>query len=129
MSALPSVSATQWRERAAALKPRSGVFIDGRFVPSASGATFDNIKETGKKNFHEYLQEIDGLYAGKAVARGERIGRIGDSDVNGGWPPHLHLQIIGDLLGMEGDFPGGEVDIIYRFTLVDGLISRLEIAP
>ena len=43
MSALPSVSATQWRERAAALKPRSGVFIDGRFVPSASGATFDNI--------------------------------------------------------------------------------------
>ncbi|MET9312219.1 nuclear transport factor 2 family protein [Kribbella sp. NPDC003505] len=30
---------------------------------------------------------------------------------------------------LEGDFPGGEVDIIYRFTLVDGLISRLEIAP
>jgi glutathione S-transferase len=28
-------------------------------------ATFDNIRETGKKNFHEYLQEIDGLYAGK----------------------------------------------------------------
>jgi len=28
-------------------------------------ATFDNIKETGKKNFHEYLQEIDGFYAGK----------------------------------------------------------------
>jgi len=28
-------------------------------------ATFDNIKETGKKNFHEYLQEIYGLYAGK----------------------------------------------------------------
>src|SRR5262245_12714344 len=43
MSAQPKVSSTQWRERAAALKPRSGVFIDGRFVPSASGATFDNI--------------------------------------------------------------------------------------
>jgi glutathione S-transferase len=28
-------------------------------------ATFDNIRATGKKNFHEYLQEIDGLYAGK----------------------------------------------------------------
>jgi glutathione S-transferase len=28
-------------------------------------ATFDNIRETGKKNFHGYLQEIDGLYAGK----------------------------------------------------------------
>ena len=29
------------------------------------GDVFDNIKETGKKNFHEYLKEIDGLYAGK----------------------------------------------------------------
>src|SRR5688572_5027049 len=47
MSAAPPmdapISATQWRERAAALKLRSGVFIDGRFVPSVSGATFDNI--------------------------------------------------------------------------------------
>ena len=47
MSAAPSmdapISATQWRERAAALKLRSGVFIDGRFLPSVSGATFDNI--------------------------------------------------------------------------------------
>src|SRR6187455_173157 len=39
----PGISATQWRERAAALKPRSGIFIDGRFVSAANGATFDNI--------------------------------------------------------------------------------------
>ncbi|HET7810047.1 MAG TPA: aldehyde dehydrogenase [Steroidobacteraceae bacterium] len=47
MSAQPAVpatvSATQWRERAAALKPRTGVFIEGRFVAAASGASFDNI--------------------------------------------------------------------------------------
>ncbi|HEV8444951.1 MAG TPA: aldehyde dehydrogenase [Steroidobacteraceae bacterium] len=43
MSASPAITATQWRERAAAVKPRNGVFIDGRFVPSASGATFDNL--------------------------------------------------------------------------------------
>jgi hypothetical protein len=30
---------------------------------------------------------------------------------------------------LEGDFPGGVVDIIYRFTLADGLITKLEIAP
>lgn len=30
---------------------------------------------------------------------------------------------------LEGDFPGGVVDIIYRFTLADDLITRLEIAP
>jgi len=43
MSASLPLSASQWRERAAALKPRSQVFIDGRFAPAASGATFDNI--------------------------------------------------------------------------------------
>jgi hypothetical protein len=30
---------------------------------------------------------------------------------------------------LEGDFPGGVVDVIYRFTLADGLVTRLEIAP
>jgi acyl-CoA reductase-like NAD-dependent aldehyde dehydrogenase len=39
----PALSTTQWRERAGALKLRAGVFIDGRFVPAASGATFDNL--------------------------------------------------------------------------------------
>ncbi|HEX6397841.1 MAG TPA: aldehyde dehydrogenase [Steroidobacteraceae bacterium] len=43
MSAQPTFTATEWRERAATLEPRSGVFIEGRFVPSATGATFDNI--------------------------------------------------------------------------------------
>ena len=30
---------------------------------------------------------------------------------------------------LEGDFPGGVVDLIYRFTLADDLITTLEIAP
>ena len=30
---------------------------------------------------------------------------------------------------LEGNFPGGVVDVIYRFTLADDLIQRLEIAP
>jgi acyl-CoA reductase-like NAD-dependent aldehyde dehydrogenase len=48
MAANPS-SAAEWRSRAAALKPRSQVFIDGRFVASVDGATFDNINPaTGK---------------------------------------------------------------------------------
>ncbi len=49
MAAQPTVSAADWRHRAAALEPRSQVFIDGRFAPAASGATFDNINPaTGK---------------------------------------------------------------------------------
>ncbi|MBA9050356.1 nuclear transport factor 2 family protein [Streptomyces griseofuscus] len=30
---------------------------------------------------------------------------------------------------LEGDFPGGRVDLRYRFTLAHGLISELAIAP
>ena len=30
---------------------------------------------------------------------------------------------------LEGDFPGGVVDLRYRFVLADNLISELEIAP
>jgi hypothetical protein len=30
---------------------------------------------------------------------------------------------------LEGDFPGGHVDLAYEFQLKDGLISRLTIAP
>ncbi len=49
MAAQPDVSAAQWRERAAALELRTLVFIDGRFAPAASGATFDNVNPaTGK---------------------------------------------------------------------------------
>ena len=43
MSAQPSITAAEWRARAAALKPRSQMFVDGSFAPAASGATFDNI--------------------------------------------------------------------------------------
>jgi 4-aminobutyrate aminotransferase-like enzyme len=49
---------------------------------------------------------LEGLYAGKPIACGERFGRIGAADINGGWTPHLHFQIITDLLDMGCDFPG-----------------------
>ena len=43
---------------------------------------------------------------GKPVAAGEQIAAMGSMDENGGWPPHLHFQIILDMLGKEGDFIG-----------------------
>lgn len=43
---------------------------------------------------------------GKRVAAGEPIGALGESHENVGWPPHLHFQIIRDLDGREGDYPG-----------------------
>ena len=47
-----------------------------------------------------------GLVAGDRVAAGTRIARIGAQGENGGWPPHLHFQIVTDLLDMRGDFAG-----------------------
>jgi 4-aminobutyrate aminotransferase-like enzyme/Ser/Thr protein kinase RdoA (MazF antagonist) len=47
-----------------------------------------------------------GLQPGKPVKRGDRIASIGAPPANGGWPPHLHFQIITDMLGKQGDFPG-----------------------
>jgi 4-aminobutyrate aminotransferase-like enzyme/Ser/Thr protein kinase RdoA (MazF antagonist) len=43
---------------------------------------------------------------GDRVEAGEVIGWLGDIAVNGGWTPHLHIQIVTDLLDREGDFPG-----------------------
>jgi murein DD-endopeptidase MepM/ murein hydrolase activator NlpD len=55
---------------------------------------------------HLSTESLDGLEPGKRVAQGEQIGTIGDIAVNGGWPPHLHFQIITDLLDQSGNFPG-----------------------
>ncbi|MDZ7839962.1 MAG: aminotransferase class III-fold pyridoxal phosphate-dependent enzyme [Gammaproteobacteria bacterium] len=44
--------------------------------------------------------------AGDRIAAGQAIGEIGDHDVNGGWTPHLHFQLITDLLGETGNFNG-----------------------
>jgi 4-aminobutyrate aminotransferase-like enzyme/Ser/Thr protein kinase RdoA (MazF antagonist) len=46
------------------------------------------------------------LRAGDRVAKGDEIGRIGAPPENGDWPPHVHLQIVLDMLERDGEFPG-----------------------
>lgn len=55
---------------------------------------------------HLDRESLDGLYKGKEVAAGDLLCRFGDFPVNGDWIPHLHFQIIFDMLGREGDFFG-----------------------
>jgi 4-aminobutyrate aminotransferase-like enzyme len=55
---------------------------------------------------HLSRESLDGLEPGRAISEGEAFARLGDVQVNGGWPPHLHFQIMTDLLGRSGDFPG-----------------------
>ena len=55
---------------------------------------------------HLSQDSVDGLHKGDAFKRGDRIASIGAPPVNGGWTPHLHFQIITDLLELDRDFPG-----------------------
>ncbi len=55
---------------------------------------------------HLSRASLEGLDVGAPIGKGERVGTIGDTSVNGGWPPHLHFQVITDLLDHTGDFPG-----------------------
>lgn len=43
---------------------------------------------------------------GQYLRAGEAIARFGDYDQNGGWPPHLHFQLIKDIGDWQGDYPG-----------------------
>lgn len=49
---------------------------------------------------------LEALTEGQKIAAGEQIATIGQADENGGWPPHLHFQIILHPLGSSGDYPG-----------------------
>lgn len=49
---------------------------------------------------------LDRWEAGDRVERGERIARVGRAERNGGWAPHLHLQVAAELLGRADTFPG-----------------------
>jgi 4-aminobutyrate aminotransferase-like enzyme/Ser/Thr protein kinase RdoA (MazF antagonist) len=55
---------------------------------------------------HLSLNSLTRLKIGQVIKKGQIIGKIGGTDVNGGWTPHLHFQIILDLLGMGCNFPG-----------------------
>lgn len=49
---------------------------------------------------------LNRLAVGQAIAAGETFAHIGAPPANGDWPPHLHIQIIADLLDLDCDFPG-----------------------
>ncbi|QBD78039.1 aminotransferase class III-fold pyridoxal phosphate-dependent enzyme [Ktedonosporobacter rubrisoli] len=55
---------------------------------------------------HLSTDSLAGLQEGMPIKRGTLLARIGKEHENGGWPPHLHFQIISDMLGKGGEFPG-----------------------
>ncbi len=55
---------------------------------------------------HLSKASLEGLEIGMDIPGGTRFCTIGDWNENGGWPPHLHFQIIRDMQGFKGDYIG-----------------------
>jgi len=55
---------------------------------------------------HLSRESLDGLNKGQMIMRGEVFATLGTPLENVGWPPHLHFQLIYELEGHEGDYPG-----------------------
>ena len=55
---------------------------------------------------HLSAASLEGLREGRRVGAGAVLATTGKPHENGGWPPHLHFQVILDTLGYRGDFPG-----------------------
>ena len=55
---------------------------------------------------HLFLSDLDGLEIGQEVKAGDLLCHVGPFPENGDWPPHLHFQLMLDLNGNFGDYPG-----------------------
>ncbi|WP_420149987.1 peptidoglycan DD-metalloendopeptidase family protein [Spirosoma sp.] len=67
-----------------------------------------NVADQPRFSLYDHMtrQSLEGLYEGKPFEAGEKLGEIGPYPENGDWPPHLHFQLMTDMLGLKGDFPG-----------------------
>jgi 4-aminobutyrate aminotransferase-like enzyme/Ser/Thr protein kinase RdoA (MazF antagonist) len=55
---------------------------------------------------HLSRESLLNLEVGQTIESGQAFATVGTRAVNGGWPPHLHLQVITDLLDFDDAFPG-----------------------
>jgi murein DD-endopeptidase MepM/ murein hydrolase activator NlpD len=66
--------------------------VDGKIIHSLYG--------------HLATSDIQHLRVGMKISQGALLCHLGESHENGGWPPHLHFQLIYDMQGWIGDYPG-----------------------
>ncbi len=55
---------------------------------------------------HLSRASVAAIAPGQEVRGGDAIGAVGEPHENGGWPPHLHFQVMTDLLDLDRPFPG-----------------------
>jgi 4-aminobutyrate aminotransferase-like enzyme/Ser/Thr protein kinase RdoA (MazF antagonist) len=86
------------------LAPLDGVVRDSALRPAArdyGGVVLLEHETAGGVRFHTLYGHLAAELPapGTRIARGDVIGRIGREDENGGWEPHLHLQLLSTDLG------------------------------
>jgi peptidoglycan LD-endopeptidase LytH len=79
--------------------------------PGDYGATILLTHQLQGKSFytlygHLSLNSIKNTQEGERLMKGDRFAELGIPAENGHWPPHLHFQLIRDLEGWSGDYPG-----------------------
>lgn len=55
---------------------------------------------------HLSRADLPALTVGQRLEKGAQVGTLGAPEENGGWSPHLHFQLMTDLFGETGNFPG-----------------------
>jgi hypothetical protein len=55
---------------------------------------------------HLSLASLENIAIGEQIPKGTEFSELGPFPENGDWPPHLHFQLITDMQGKTGDFPG-----------------------
>jgi len=55
---------------------------------------------------HLGTDTLERVSEGQVFRAGEQLATVGTPPTNGNWPPHLHFQLINDMLGLGVDFPG-----------------------
>lgn len=55
---------------------------------------------------HLSQSTLQSLKHGQELEPGQHLGTVGGAHENGGWPPHLHFQLICEPPGDTGDYPG-----------------------
>ena len=55
---------------------------------------------------HLSLASLKGLKEGQLISAGQQFASFGIAAENGHWPPHLHFQLMFDMEGKKGDYPG-----------------------
>lgn len=55
---------------------------------------------------HLSVASLEGLFVRKSLDKGDVLGFLGTADINVGYAPHLHFQLILDIADYRGDYPG-----------------------